>query len=210
MLMAARSSRPVDPPTPKGAATMADAVHTPAFVPVEHLLQNGVTITIRPIEPGDAPALQHLFGRLSARSIYQRYFHQQPSLSIEQARYFAEVDFVNRVALVALDPEDPNEIIAVVRFDRDRDNTAEYAAVVVDQWQGKGIGLAMTRRLIAIARAQGLRAFYALVLPGNRLMLALFKVLGLPEEQHYEDGFERIDILLQPDATDHQVEELAP
>lgn len=189
---------------------MTEVARYPVFAPIEHILQNGVTVTIRPIEPADAPALRHLFTRLSARSVYQRYFHQQPSLSIEQARYFAEVDFVNRVALVALDPDDPAAIIAVVRYDRDRDNTAEYAAVVVDQWQGKGIGLAMTRRLVEIARAQGLRAFYALVLPGNRLMLALFRELGLPEEQHYEDGFERIDILLQPTPSDQLVEELTP
>jgi RimJ/RimL family protein N-acetyltransferase len=176
--------------------SMPDGDECSVFEPFEHVLNNGVHIEIRPIAPTDAPALQDLFLRLSARSIYQRYFHQQPSLSIEQARFFAEVDRVNRVALVALDPEDSSAIIAVVRFDRDIDDTAEYAAVVVDQWQGKGIGLAMTRRLVEIARAQGLRALYALVLPGNRLMLELFKYLGLPEEQHYEDGFERVDIVL--------------
>jgi RimJ/RimL family protein N-acetyltransferase len=190
--------------------SMPDGDDQSVFAPFEQVLNNGARITIRPIAPTDAPALQVLFSRLSARSIYQRYFHQQPSLSIEQARFFAEVDRVNRVALVALDPDDPSAIIAVVRFDLDIDDTAEYAAVVVDQWQGQGIGLAMTRRLVEIARAQGLRALYALVLPGNRLMLELFKHLGLPEEQHYEDGFERVDILLTPADNDVIAEELTP
>ena len=81
---------------------MPDGDADSVFAPFEHVLNNGVRIAIRPITPGDAPALQDLFLRLRARSVYQRYFHQQPSLPIEQARFFAEVDRVNRVALVAL------------------------------------------------------------------------------------------------------------
>src|SRR3712207_7911837 len=54
---------------------------------------------------------------------------------------------MNRFALVALDPERPEEIIAVVSFDREgTTDRAEYAAAVEDRWQGKGLGLALTRQ----------------------------------------------------------------
>ena len=58
-------------------------------------------------------------------------------LSDEQARYFVSTDGAHHFGLVALDPEDQNEIIAVVRYARTPgDERAEYAAIVEDRWQG--------------------------------------------------------------------------
>ena len=54
----------------------------------------------------------------SERTIYLRFFGPMKNLSDEQARYFASTDGVDHFGLVALDPEDPNEIIAVVRYAR--------------------------------------------------------------------------------------------
>src|SRR5215207_9815012 len=56
---------------------------------------------------------------------------------------------VIHLGLVALDPEDPNEIIAVVRYAREPgDERAEYAAIVEDRWQGHGVGRGLTAQLI--------------------------------------------------------------
>jgi GNAT superfamily N-acetyltransferase len=89
-------------------------------------------------------------------------------LSDEQARYFASTDGVDHFGLVALDPEDPEEIIAVVRYARKPgDQRAEYAALVEDSWQGQGVGTALTHRLINEARGNRVRSFYALVKGAN-------------------------------------------
>ena len=62
-------------------------------------------------------------------------------LSERKARYFAHVDGVDHYALVALDPDEPEEITAVVRYDREPDSErAEYAALIEDRWQGRGLG----------------------------------------------------------------------
>ena len=83
----------------------------------------------------------------------------------------------------------------MVRFDRNRaPDSAEYAAIVVDVWQGHGLGLLLTRQLIEAARARGIRSFYALVLPENLRMLNLLRDLGLPERIQWEAGVERIDV----------------
>jgi len=67
------------------------------------------------------------------------------SLSEEQARYSASTVDVDHFGLVALDPEDPNEIVAVVRYARKPgDEKAEYAALVEDRWQGQGVGASLT------------------------------------------------------------------
>lgn len=164
------------------------------------VLRDGTCVPVREIRAGDAPALQRLVGRLSERSIYLRFFGPIKELSDGQARRFAEVDGRDRFALVALDPEDEEEIVAVVRYDREKGtDAAEYAALVEDRWQGRGLGLGLTRRLIEAARERGLKRLYALVLHENVGMLHLIRSLDLPERQRWEDGVEHVDIYLRPD-----------
>src|ERR687889_1718611 len=124
-------------------------------------LSDGVVVPVRTIGPGDAPALQRLHSRLSEQSIHSRFFSSMKQLSDQQATYFADVDGVNRYALVALDPEKQEEEIIAVRFSREGStNKAEYAALVEDYWQGRGVGSSMTRRLIEEARDRGIHALY--------------------------------------------------
>jgi GNAT superfamily N-acetyltransferase len=167
---------------------------------IEVALRNGARVTIRPIRADDVAGLQRFHTRLSERSVYQRHFRALPHLSDEQAAYFCSVDGYDRFALVALDPDDPAEIIAVVRYDREDGADAEYAALVTDAWQGLGLGSAMTRRLIQAAIARDVRTFFALVLPGNQGMLQVLHDLGLPERRRYEDGAERVVIQIAPTA----------
>ena len=163
-------------------------------------LANGTCATVREIRPADAPALQRLLGRLSQRTIQLRYFGSMKELSDEQARHFAEVDGTNRCALVALDPEDEEEIVAVVRYDRTKDtDKAEYAALVEDRFQGQGLGHSLTRALIQAARERGIRDFEALVLPENKSMIRLLRSLDLPEREWFQDGIKYFSIDLFPE-----------
>jgi GNAT superfamily N-acetyltransferase len=162
-------------------------------------LLDGARVSYRAIAPDNAPALQRFHHRLSERSIYLRFFGAKPELSDRKAGYFTNVDGTNRFALVALDPERPEEIIAVVSFDREGESDrAEYAAAVEDGWQGRGLGLALTRRLIEAALKRGIRVFTGIVLPQNARMLNLLKDLNLPERLRYEDGVEYVEIDLLP------------
>ncbi len=162
-------------------------------------LRDGTCVEVREIRPEDAPALQRLIGRLSQRTVYLRYFGSMKELTDKKARHFAEVDGKDRYALVALDPENEDEIVAVVRYDRekDSDNAAEYAALVEDKFQGMGLGIGMTRHLIEAAKERGIKHMFALVLHENRQMLNLLRALDLPEEFRWEDGAEHVAIDLR-------------
>jgi GNAT superfamily N-acetyltransferase len=161
-------------------------------------LPDGTSVAYRAIAPDNAAALQRFHHRLSERSIYLRFFGAKPNLSDRKAGYFTNVDRTNRFALVALDPEREGEIIAVASFDREGDmDRAEYAAAVEDRWQGRGLGLALTRRLIECALKRGVRVFTGVVLFENKRMLNLLRDLGLPETLRYEEGVEHVEIGLE-------------
>jgi RimJ/RimL family protein N-acetyltransferase len=165
------------------------------------VLRDGTSVPVREIRAEDAPALQRLVGRSSERSVELRFFGPMRELSEEKARRFAEVDGKDRFALVALDPEDEREIVAVVRYERERGTDgAEYAALVEDRFQGRGLGIGLTRRLIEAAKERGIERLHALVLRENSRMLRLLRSLEFPERKRWENGLEHIEIDLRPDA----------
>ena len=162
-------------------------------------LPGGHAVPFRLVQPSDAPALQRFLGRCSERTIYLRFFGSLNEFTQEKAQYFAHVDGVDHFAFVALDPDDPDEIVAVVRYDREPgEEQAEYAAIVEDGWQGYGIGIALTRRLVGIACANGVRCFYALVMGKNRRMLELLRHLDLPEQEYEQEGTKHVEVELSP------------
>jgi len=165
-------------------------------------LPSGYEVPFRLVKPKDVSALQRFLGRCSERTIYLRFFGSLQDFSEEKAKYFAHVDGVDHFALVALDPNDQNEIIAIVRYDREPgEEYAEYAAIVEDSWQGQGVGIALTRLLIDAAWDKGVRYFYALVMGKNKRMLELLRHLDLPEQEHQEEGVKHVEVDLSPQAT---------
>ena len=160
-------------------------------------LSNGVEIAFRIVRPDDASALQRVHARCSERTIYLRFFGSLEKLSDQQAQYFASTDGVDPLGLVALDPQDSNEIIAVARYARQPGGErAEYAALVEDRWQGHGVGAELTRQLIEQARDNGVRSFYALVKGENKSMLSVLRHLDLPEQERVEEGEKLVEVRL--------------
>lgn len=162
-------------------------------------LPSGYDVPFRVVRPNDVSALQKFLERCSERTIYLRFFGSLDEFPQEKAQYFAQVDEVDHFAFVALDPDDQDEIIAVVRYDREPgEEKAEYAAIVQDSWQDHGIGIALTRELINVAWGNGIRSFYALVMGKNKRMLELLRRLDLPEQEHVEQDIKHVEVMLSP------------
>jgi RimJ/RimL family protein N-acetyltransferase len=139
-------------------------------------LRSGTRVRIRPIEPGDKPRIAEGLRRLSNETIRRRFLAAKPRFTNRELRYLTELDGVNHLALVAVDADDPELLIAVARCVRlpDRPDTAEMAIVVGDPWQGQGLGRELALRLADEALAVGIRSFAATILadnePARRLM----------------------------------------
>ncbi len=102
---------------------------------------------------------------------------------------FTQLDYDREMALVMLRQlEGGLDQLAVSRYFVNPDNeSCEFALVVADNWQGRGIGPIMMERLFDAARAQGLKTMYGEVLANNKGMLKLMARLGFKVEPHPED-----------------------
>jgi len=143
------------------------------------LLRNGTSIEIRALMPSDRADLIAAIGRTSAQTLYRRFFSPRGTLSDAEIGYFVDVDFVNHVALVATAAEGGRPVIVGgARFIVIKPGRAELAIAVVDQYQGRGIGLALMKNLVRIAQAIGIRALIADVLAENVGMLRVLDKCG--------------------------------
>jgi RimJ/RimL family protein N-acetyltransferase len=138
--------------------------------PQDHRLADDRAVRIRPIRPDDRERLQLSHTRLSDESRYRRFMSSKPHLSTSDARYLVDIDGCDHYALVATVPDPDGEaIVAVARFVRlpEDPRTAEFAIVVSDAWQRRGLARELMARLAAAAVARGVQRFSAVVLPDN-------------------------------------------
>jgi GNAT superfamily N-acetyltransferase len=141
-------------------------------------LRDGSEVVVRPIRPGDRDAIVKAFEQLSEQSRYQRFMTAIDELSPSQLDYLVDVDHHDHEALVAFDPVSGNGV-GVARFVRLADGTtAEAAVTVIDEWQGRGLGVALCNLLAERARDEGVTRFTALLLATNDQMHDVLASLG--------------------------------
>src|SRR5262249_15854427 len=115
----------------------------------------------------------------------------------QEIEFFLNVDFIHHVALVAVLPEGGRSMIAGGgRYVVVQPGRAEVAFVVVDEYQGQGIGAALMRHLAAIRRAAGISELLAGVLPDNIAMLKTFEKSGLRVDTRREGGVVHVSLHL--------------
>jgi len=144
--------------------------------------RDGLPITIRPIKPEDAPLLVQSFKELSKRSIFFRFLGLVKELPPKWIKSFTCIDYTRDVALVAIQETESRErilgVCRIVRDPRDAETTkGEFAIVVEDAWQGKGIGNLLAKHSISIARKLGIKSIWGIVSSENDKMLSMAKQL---------------------------------
>jgi acetyltransferase len=134
-------------------------------------------VPVRPIGPQDIERERRLFARLSQQSRYRRFMQHLTELTPEMLERFTRLDYPSQLALAALEPG-KDEFIGVARYGPRAGGGAEFALVVADDWQRRGIGRALLERLARAARDAGYDALYGYVLADNADMLELARRLG--------------------------------
>ena len=147
-------------------------------------MKNGKKVTIRPIRPEDEPDMVTFHGGLSERSVYLRYFSP---LNLQQRVAHTRLvricfnDYDREIALVAehQNGDGKSQIVGVARLSKLHTNNAgEFAVVVTDAWQRKGLGTELTKRLVQIAKHEKMGSLVAYTLRENKDMQQMCKKVG--------------------------------
>lgn len=142
-------------------------------------LRDGSAIEIRALRPDDREDMLAAISRTSPQSLRTRFFVPKRGFSESELAFFTNIDFDNHIALVAQTDEDGRpSIIGGGRYIVVEPGRAEIAFLVVDAYQGRGIGAALMRHLANLARDAGLKELFAEVLPENTAMLKVFSKFG--------------------------------
>jgi RimJ/RimL family protein N-acetyltransferase len=160
-------------------------------------LRDGRSVEIRAFRREDRDDLLDAVHHMSPVSLYRRFFGPKRDFTEKEIAFFTDVDFVNHVALIVVAEESGHPvIIAGARYIVVGPGQAEVAFVVVDAYQGRGIGNLLLRHLAAIARENGLKEFVAEVLPDNTSMLKVFERSGLHPHTKSERGSVHVSMQL--------------
>ncbi|MGH8801360.1 MAG: GNAT family N-acetyltransferase [Casimicrobiaceae bacterium] len=168
------------------------AIHPyPVELISELSLRDGTRLTLRPIRPEDAELERGFVAGLSEQTRYFRFFYRMSELAPAMLARFTQVDYDRELALVALTGVEEGgspAFVAVARYLASPDlGNSEFAIVVGDAWQRRGIATLLMRKLIECAKLRGFARMSGVILRENDAMLSLMRALGFAIEDDPED-----------------------
>jgi acetyltransferase len=173
------------------------------------VLKDGTSVILRPIRPEDEKLIVNFHERLSEDSVYMRYLaplHLSQRIAHERLIKVCFNDYDRELGLVAVHQNRQTreqEILGIGRLVKSRSaNKAEFSLLVVDKHQRSGLGKELLRRLVHVAREQGLSQIIGYILHANRAMLHLSEKLGFRQIRNTDDPLVKVELDL-PKAGSH-------
>jgi acetyltransferase len=157
-------------------------------------MKDGTAVTLRPIRPEDEPLLVKFHHQLSERSVRLRYFSPlklDQRTTHERLTRVAFNDYDREMAIVVeyVDPKTSDrEIVGVARLSKVPGRAeAEFAVLVLDEWQNRGLGSQLLGLLLQIARDEKLARVTADILAENLEMQRVCQKLGFKLERSLDE-----------------------
>jgi acetyltransferase len=163
-------------------------------------LADSTVLALRPVRPEDAEIERRFVAGLSEETRYYRFFYRLHELTPAMIGRFTQVDYDRELALLALtdDASAPGgqSIVGIARYIANLDQvSAEFAVVVTDAWQRRGVASRIMQALIACAKRKGLRSLHGVVLRSNQNMLRFVQRLGFVLHEDPSDP-EQVEVTL--------------
>ena len=149
---------------------------------------DGELITIRPAKPVDERRIQEHFYTQDKDDIYSRFFQARTRFVRHDVESMFQIDYVKNLTLLVVVGEFGfGKVVAVGEYLLDpAKNIAEIAFSVSKEWQGKGLGKILMKKLSEAARENGISGLMAYTLPRNQGMIKLFKSLPYKTKTVYD------------------------
>lgn len=167
-------------------------------------LPDGSAIQIRSVLPDDRGLFLAAWDRLTPETRYRRFLGPKAELSEAELDFYTQVDGKDHIAIGALildENTEPHEGIAVARIVRSSEEpgVGELGIIVVDEWQGKGVGGALMQRLLKLAIAADITRVRAYAWSGNDPIERLLRRYPYDVLTQHADGEMRVELKLTQD-----------
>ena len=156
----------------------------------ETRLRDGSRVQIRPIQHGDLELERRFVAGLSERTGYLRLLSGRQPTSNE-LEHWTDIDPVREIAIIAVVPDGHAEQqvgVARCAIDTEDPTRWDFAVVVADAWQDRGLGEALLQRLLELAEGAGISVLSSVTLTENRGMLSLARRLGFSARREAGDA----------------------
>lgn len=152
-------------------------------------LKDGTEVTLRPIRPEDEPMEHELIRGLSSETSRFRFFQIIKDLPHDALVRFCNIDYDREMAFIAETREADRRVeIGVSRLILESNKKrGEFAVVVADKYQGKGLGIKLVDMLIEVARDKNVEAIYGIVMSENTNMINLCEKLGFTTKREQDN-----------------------
>ena len=149
---------------------------------------DGEEVTLRPAKPVDERRIQEHFYNLDKTDIVSRFFHEKTSFVRDEAQGVSQIDYIKDLTIVALVGEFGfGRVVGIGEYLLDpAKNIAEVAFSISKEFQGKGLGKILLKKLCMAARENGIAGLVAYTSPGNKGMIKLFNTLSFKTKTFFD------------------------
>lgn len=153
-------------------------------------------IFIRPVRPSDADQMINLFEQLSPETVYLRFFSPIKEISRPMLIRMTQIDYDREIALIAFSGDKASrKIVGVSRIIfMPEGNTAEFAIVLADAWQGRGLGKKLLHHALVCTKKYDIDTVWGPVITTNKGMLKMGQQLGFDVRRDSDSGEYKMSI----------------
>jgi len=161
-------------------------------------MRDGTEVMLRPIRPEDEPLEHEMLTTLSEETLRGRFFQVIRNITHEMLVRYCNIDYDREMAIVGeVREREKRRIIGIGRLIIEPDfKKGEFAVVVHDDYQGRGLGYKLVDMLIGIGQEKGLEKIYGIVLTDNKAMLRICDELGF-RTRDLSDGTTWVELTLR-------------
>lgn len=171
--------------------TLSESIHGVYPVKLEENMEiEGELVTVRPAKPVDERRIQEHFYNLGQEDVFSRFFSNKTSFVRDEVEGVSQIDYIKTLTVVVVIGEIGfGKVVGIGEYHLDEEtNMAEIAFSVSKDWQRKGLGQILLKKLHEAARENGIAGFFAYTSPQNQGMISLFKWLPYKIKTNIDEG----------------------
>jgi acyl-CoA hydrolase/GNAT superfamily N-acetyltransferase len=169
--------------------TLHESIHGVYPIHLEETIEiDGVQVTVRPVKPVDERRIQEHFYNLDKDDVTARFFHEKTSFLKEEVEGVSQIDYIKDLTVVALVGEFGfGRVVGIGEYLIDpATNFAEIAFSISRDYQKKGLGKILLKKLATAAKQNDISGLIAFTSPQNRGMIKLFNQLPYKVKTFFE------------------------